>query len=143
MLAKSKKSAIVMASVFFVACAASSWALTQAVEAPAAFLDLELIRNTPLGLTAVLGALFVALFAVMIYRFDESHFGLQGAIRWGLTGMLFVFIYTGLLLIQSRLDTPAVSVFEGLLPVLVVVVAYWLAFRVFPRTGEEVDDREG
>ena len=144
MLAKSIRSAFIMASILLLTAATTSVAITAAIEGSEASSSLEDVRNAPFGLPVVLGVLAIALFAMIIYRFDESHFGFQGAIRWGLTGIVLAAILKGLLLLLSPFDESFLgSLPETFLPFLTGVLAYWTVFRLFPRgTGETAKEQE-
>ena len=110
MFAKSKKSAFLMACLFGLPVAAIALVASQIRYAPAMAEQNPNVVNGFAGVVPALMALAIlalslGLATLVIYRLDESHYGLQGAVRWVLAGILY-----GLL--QQVVLTPIPSNFD-------------------------------
>jgi len=146
MLTKSWKSAAIMAALVLVT-ALPLYLLAQHQVSPGI---LDVLNNPDLFSTTeiVIGAVILLLIliigiglgAYLIYPLDESHFGLGGALRWLLVGLLLGLSVHGLTLLNAHLrsawsDMPALLIFalsaiRLLLIVAALGLAHWLVFRL-------------
>jgi hypothetical protein len=135
MLAKSKKSAFVMGSIFVLTTVVVS-AVGDAVflsEDP--LIGQESERGAPflswLALAFVL-LLAVGAMAVFAYEQGESHFGSQGAIRWAIAGVVYALLMQGVSLLLSRFEGQTFDgVVKNILQLVVIGLSYWVVFKVF------------
>jgi hypothetical protein len=138
MLSKSKRSAIIMALVASLSRMAVGLALAAATypsfnEIGGSFqLDVVegVIGNLALLVTLV-GFLFVLVIGVrafVIYTlFDETHFGVQGLVRWAILGAL----YAILVQCYAWFSPPALQskLVEDFFEFAILALCYWLVFR--------------
>ena len=146
MLTKSRKSAALMAAIVLVT-ALAVYLLAQHRASPG-LLDVlnnaDLFSPTEILLGAVILLLVlvvgVALGAYLIYPLNESHFGLAGAGRWLIVGLLLGLALHGLALLTTSVraaweEMPGFLVFllsivRLLLSIAAVSLTHWLVFRL-------------
>lgn len=143
MLAKSKKSAVIMGMIFLIPAVAIAFVVG---EVRYSLLD-PAERNPNVvngfaGLVPVLTAAAIALVCLglaflVIYRLDESHYGRQGAVRWAVAGTIYGLLQQVVLTpIPSDFDFGVGSILKQiggdlLWKVLTLVLSYLLVFPLF------------
>lgn len=150
MLAKSKKSAVLMGMIFLIP------AVTIAVVAgQVRYLLLQPSEQNPhvvdgfAGTGPILMAVAIALVslgiaALVIDRLDESHFGRQGANRWAIAGMIYGLLQQVILTpIPSDFDFETVSILKQiggdlLWKGLALVITYLLVFPCFTLVRDRI-----
>jgi hypothetical protein len=137
MLSKSKRSAIIMALVASLSRMTVGLALA-VVTYPssneiAGLFQLDVVEgvigNLALLITLVgfLLLLVIGVRAFVIYMLDETHFGVQGLVRWAILGAL----YAILVQCYAWFSPPALQskFVEDLVEFVILVLCYWLVFR--------------
>jgi len=143
MLAKSKKSAILMACIFGIPAVIIAVVVGQVRY----YLLPPAERNTNVtggfaGVVPLLTGLGVALvllaiLALVIYRLDESHYGRQGAVRWAIAGTIYGLLQQVVLTpIPADFDFGIVSILKQiggdlLWKGLALVLSYLLVFPFY------------
>ena len=146
MLAKSRKSAFIMGSIFILTAFVTSVVGTTVFSNTDSLVSQESVRNTPLlGWLALVFLLLLAvgMVATFIYNQDESHFGPQGAVRWAIAGVIYALLIMGISLLFSRLEGQAFAkVLEDILQLLAMGVAYLIVFEVFSPRRDNAPDKK-
>jgi hypothetical protein len=136
MLAKSRKGALAMAAIVHLTALIISVAwlsVTGSLQIGAATETGGTANSTAFGWLVLLAlvALSVGLISIPIYRLDDSHFGLQRAIRWAIVGALY-----GLLWRASSSFIPD-EVLRLVLQPLLISLSYLAVFKLFPPVCKE------
>ena len=152
MLAKSKKSAFVMAVLYITTVVIVAGAIIT-VHSMTGTIDLEAGENVSrdgsndviIAIVAILGLILVVGFCLVmlsswIYGRDDSHFGSRGAIRWAMSGAVgVVLVYpVSILLPRSSVDSASVAALYQVLRLFWGYFAFGLSYRLvfkwFPLT---------
>jgi hypothetical protein len=138
MLTKSRRSALAMAAIAHVTALIVSAAWFSALR----FLQIGAITETGsaanstlfgwLILLALIAA-SVGVISIPIYRLDDSHFGLQGAIRWAIAGVLYGLLWRASSLLISS------EILKLVLQPFLISLAYSAVFKLLPSACNEDD----
>ncbi len=126
MLAKSGKSAVVMATIAILSKDIAEFILAGTIKDAPPLADRILVL-------LVLDIVIVGIASSIISGLDESHFGAQGLVRWIIFGVVWAILFH----LTQMLYTPAdIRFFGGSISYLLWCVAmgisYWLVFKLFP-----------
>jgi hypothetical protein len=138
MLAKSRKGALAMAAIAHATAltiSAAWFSATRFLQIGAVADTASAANSTLFGWLALLALITasVGVISIPIYRLDDSHFGLQGAIRWAIAGALY-----GLLWRASSLLISDETLKLFLQPFL-ISLAYSAVFKLFPPPRNDDD----
>ncbi len=144
MLAKSKRSAVIMGSIavlsVIIVTATSSmiryFLLGRVATEDSAISNItgSIVLDTIIGLMGLLlvVALQIGLASFLIYQLDACHFGQQGAIRWAIVGAIYALVWQVGLPLLPRSNLLIVNrIVEDCKQLLVVGLSYLIVFRLF------------
>jgi hypothetical protein len=135
MLTKSRKGALAMAAIVHLTAliVSAAWLSVTGFLHGAATETGGTANSTTFGWLVLLAlvASSVGLTSIPIYRLDDSHFGLHGAIRWAIAGALY-----GLLWRASSSFIPD-EVLRLVLQPLLISLSYLAVFKLFPPVCKE------
>jgi hypothetical protein len=135
MLAKSRRGAFVMAAIAHATAlsASATWVgATRFLRISAAAETTGAANTTVFGWLALLAliASSVGVISIPIYRLDDSHFGVQGAIRWAMAGALYGLLWRASSLLISS------EILKLVLQPFLISLAYSALFKLFPHRVE-------
>ena len=135
MLTKSRKAALLMATIALLAALVVSVAwlgVTRFLQTGAVTAG-STAKSTVFSwlLLLALFAFSIGLLSIPIYRLDDAHFGWQGAIRWAIAGGLY-----GLLWRASSQLIPG-KVLRLVLQPFLISLSYLSVFKLFPPARKE------
>jgi hypothetical protein len=138
MLAKSRRGAFAMAAIAHATALSASVAwvgATRSLQIGAAAETASAANSTLFGWLALLAliAVSVGMISIPIYRLDDSHFRLQGAIRWAIAGALYGLLWRASSLLISS------EILKLVLQPFLISLAYSAVFKLFPPPRNDDD----
>jgi hypothetical protein len=134
MLTKSKKSTVIMAFIFILSTITIDQIIFALTNTGTGANDTVFYRTT---FSFII--LYVGIAAFLIYGLDESHFGVQGAIRWAAMGIIYTLLTRTHSWILQSYSQNAFICYDWL---LLLCASYWIVFKCSIFAGKKSNDNQ-